>query len=105
MDLLVRFTGKDGRPKTVTLDGVGLPRAQDVRRRKGETKRQALDRTIEGIVRKAVFGVVNAELGQMSGEVARKLAKRTTKKTALKLLNKAKRTRAVKFGVKIYRED
>lgn len=105
MDLVVRFTGKDGRAKTVKLDGVGLPRAKDVPRKKGESAQVAYDRAVESVVRKAVFSTVNAELGQISGEVAKRLRRRTTKKTALALLNKAKRTRAVKFSVKIYRED
>ncbi len=105
MDISVTYMGRDGKRKHTRLEGVGLPRSQDVKRRKGETKDQAFKRTVETVVRRAVFGAVNAELGQLSGEVAKKRGKRMSKAQAHALLNKAKKSRGVKFGVEFYRED
>jgi hypothetical protein len=105
MDIAVSFVGKDGKRKRTKLEGVGVPRSRDVRPRKGESKTKAFQRTVETIVRRAVFGAVNAELGQLSGQVARKVTKRMTKKSAQRLLNRAKKERAAKFSVKLFRED
>lgn len=103
-DLNIQFNGPDGHRRAVSLSGLGVPRAKDVKRRKGESARAAFSRTVLELVRHQVFGTVNVQLGGSSRLGLPFEGKKMNKVQAFKALNKAKRSRAIRFRVSFYRE-
>lgn len=95
LDLRVRFNGPNGQQTERGLDGIGIPRAADV---KG-----TLIEHVHAVLRRAVFATLKDEFGEMSPQLRSNLTK-YARKQAMELLREMKAGRRAKFHVSIYRE-
>jgi len=105
-DIEGEYRGADGKLHKFKREQIGVPRMRDIRRRRGESKEEALTRTVEDRIRLDTFKILQAQLGGY--QVARAgtvVGGRTiSRKQAAAQLRKIKRSRQVKIKVRFRRE-
>jgi hypothetical protein len=108
-DVEVRFTGRDGKRKKKTIEGIGIPplksgtkrRLRSKRTGKLETSEQALQRLVREEIQRQVFNEIRKEFGRYDAAVE---AGRMTASEAKRKLAAIKRSRRSSFRVTFKRQ-